>query len=180
MRTGLRHPKQASYDDAIAAEQIKSDHKMTVVLTRGDKFMRPLCMSCSPSCASVCSVGALQKTTLGPVTYDASKYMICRYCMVACPFSVPKYEWSKLVPNFRSALCVPTECPGKADRQRGDLSHWRHQVRRPGRIDRRSAKANSRQPGQLSEPHLTGSRKSAARRCWEKGKRHAQRHVTRW
>ncbi len=68
---------------------------MTVVLTRGDKFMRRLFMNCNdPSCASVCSVGALQKTTLGPVTYDASKCMICRYCMVAYPFSVPKYEWS--------------------------------------------------------------------------------------
>ena len=58
------------YNDAIAAEEIQSDHKMTVVLTRGDKFMRRLCMNCNdPSCASVCPVAALQKTPLGPVSF---------------------------------------------------------------------------------------------------------------
>jgi formate dehydrogenase iron-sulfur subunit len=97
-----------AYDDAIAAEQIQSDHKMTVVLTRGDKFMRRLCMNCNdPSCASVCPVGAIQKTALGPVTYDASKCMGCRYCMVACPFSVPKYEWGKLVPKVQKCTMCP-------------------------------------------------------------------------
>jgi formate dehydrogenase iron-sulfur subunit len=96
------------YNDAIAAEEIQSDHKMTVVLTRGDKFMRRLCMNCSdPSCASVCPVGAIQKTALGPVTYDASKCMGCRYCMVACPFSVPKYEWGKLVPKVQKCTMCP-------------------------------------------------------------------------
>jgi formate dehydrogenase iron-sulfur subunit len=96
------------YDDTIAAEQIQSAHKMTVVLTRGDKFMRRLCMNCEePSCASVCPVGALQKTALGPVTYDASKCMGCRYCMVACPFSVPKYEWGKLVPKVQKCTMCP-------------------------------------------------------------------------
>ena len=81
---------------------------MTVVLTRDDKFMRRLCMNCNdPSCASVCPVGALQKTALGPVTYDASKCMGCRYCMVACPFSVPKYEWGKLVPKVQKCTMCP-------------------------------------------------------------------------
>src|SRR5579864_4756930 len=92
------------YDDGIAAEQIQSAHKMTVVLTRNDKFMRRLCMNCNdPSCASVCPVGAIQKTALGPVTYDASKCMGCRYCMVACPFSVPKYESGK--PTACAEIC---------------------------------------------------------------------------
>ncbi len=96
------------YDDTIAAEEIQSAHKMTVVLTRGDKFMRRLCMNCNdPSCASVCPVGAIQKTALGPVTYDASKCMGCRYCMVACPFSVPKYEWGKLVPKVQKCTMCP-------------------------------------------------------------------------
>jgi formate dehydrogenase iron-sulfur subunit len=67
------------YDDNIAAEQKQSDHKLTVVLTNGEKFMRRLCMNCvDPTCASV-----------------------CRYCMLACPFSVPKYEWGKPLPLVR-------------------------------------------------------------------------------
>jgi len=96
------------YDDGIAAEELQSAHKLTVVLTRGDKFMRRLCMNCQePSCASVCPVGALQKTAIGPVTYDPSKCMGCRYCMVACPFSVPKYEWSKLFPKVQKCTMCP-------------------------------------------------------------------------
>ena len=97
-----------SYDDGIAGEEYQSAHKLTCVLTRGDKFMRRLCMNCEdPSCASVCPVGALKKTALGPVTYDPSKCMGCRYCMVACPFSVPKYEWGKLFPKVQKCVMCP-------------------------------------------------------------------------
>jgi formate dehydrogenase iron-sulfur subunit len=95
------------YNDIIAAEQIQSAHKFTVLLTKSvkneDKFMRRMCMNCEePACVSVCPVGALEKTPLGPVAYDAHKCMGCRYCMAACPFSVPKYEWDNiLTPKIR-------------------------------------------------------------------------------
>ena len=97
------------YTDAVAAEERQSDRKYTVVLTKkGDKFMRRLCMNCQrPACTSVCPVGALKKTALGPVTYDANKCMGCRYCMVACPFSVPKYEWNKLFPKVQKCVMCP-------------------------------------------------------------------------
>jgi formate dehydrogenase iron-sulfur subunit len=99
---------QLPYDDSIAAEEIQSAHKYTAILTRHDKFMRRLCMNCQePACASVCPVGALQKTALGPVTYDSKKCMGCRYCMVACPFSVPKYEWNKLIPKVQKCVMCP-------------------------------------------------------------------------
>jgi formate dehydrogenase iron-sulfur subunit len=107
------------YDDTVAAEQKQSDHKYTVVLTKGEKFMRRLCMNCEdPACASVCPVGALRKTAAGPVTYDADRCMGCRYCMVACPFGVPKYEWSKVLPKVQKCtMCServsqgqPTAC----------------------------------------------------------------------
>src|SRR5262249_5255816 len=81
------------YNDQIAAQTQQSADKFTVVLTKNDKFMRRLCMNCEePACASVCPVAALRKTPQGPVIYEASRCMGCRYCMVACPFGVPKYE----------------------------------------------------------------------------------------
>lgn len=97
------------YTDAIAKEQRTSDHKFTYVSdTHGDKYMRKLCMHClDPTCVSVCPVGALEKTKLGPVTYDESKCMGCRYCMVACPFGVPKYEWTKAIPRVRKCILCP-------------------------------------------------------------------------
>jgi formate dehydrogenase iron-sulfur subunit len=100
------------YDDIVANEG-QSDHKFTVVLTKNDKFMRRLCMNCSdPACASVCPVGALKKTEAGPVTYDENRCMGCRYCMVACPFSVPKYEWSKVLPRVQKCTMCPDRVLG--------------------------------------------------------------------
>jgi len=103
------------YDDSVASEQRQSEHKFTCVLTKGDKFMRRLCMNCQdPACASVCPVGALKKTATGPVTYDADKCMGCRYCMLACPFNVPKYEWNKLAPKVRKCtMCADRVANGK-------------------------------------------------------------------
>ncbi len=103
------------YDDTVAAEERQSDHKYTAVLTKGDKFMRRLCMNCQePACASVCPVGALRKTAAGPVTYDADRCMGCRYCMVACPFGVPKYEWSKVLPKVQKCtMCADRVAAGQ-------------------------------------------------------------------
>ena len=67
--------------------------------------VRRQCMHCiDPSCVSVCPVAALQKTAQGPVVYDESRCIGCRYCMVACPFNIPKYEWSALVPRVRKCI----------------------------------------------------------------------------
>jgi formate dehydrogenase iron-sulfur subunit len=62
-------------------------------------FYKEMCMHCNePACASVCPVGAFRKTAEGPVVYDAKRCIGCRFCMVACPFGIPKYEWSKAFP----------------------------------------------------------------------------------
>jgi formate dehydrogenase iron-sulfur subunit len=85
----------------------------TVVLDKGhDRYLRRMCMHCAdPSCASACPVGAFTKTATGPVVYDSSKCMGCRYCMIACPFGVPRYEWAKPVPVVR-------KCDGCIERQK--------------------------------------------------------------
>jgi len=59
-------------------------------------FVKEQCLHCNdPACASACPVAALVKTKDGPVTYDFDRCIGCRYCMVACPFQIPKYEWSR-------------------------------------------------------------------------------------
>jgi formate dehydrogenase iron-sulfur subunit len=88
---------------------------LTVVEERGDRYVRRMCMSCQdPACASACLVGALKKTGLGPVTYDGSKCIGCRYCIVACPFNVPRYEWTKLVPFVKKCdMCYARQAKGQ-------------------------------------------------------------------
>jgi formate dehydrogenase iron-sulfur subunit len=107
------------YDDDIAKEEVLSAHKLTAVTTHGDKFMRKFCMNCiSPTCASVCPVAALQKSALGPVTYDPTRCIGCRYCMLACPYQVPTYQWNNRLPVVKKCdMCadrvlsgLPTAC----------------------------------------------------------------------
>ena len=57
-----------------------------------------------PACVSVCPVTALQKTELGPVIYDESRCIGCRYCMLACPFGIPKYEWDSPLPKVQKCI----------------------------------------------------------------------------
>lgn len=88
---------------------------LTVVEDHGDRYVRRMCMHCQdPACASACLVGALKKTAAGPVTYDGSKCIGCRYCLVACPFNVPRYEWSKLVPYVKKCdMCAARQAKGQ-------------------------------------------------------------------
>ena len=82
-------------------------------------FVRRMCQHCDdPTCASVCPVGAFTKMAEGPVVYDVEKCIGCRYCMQACPFQVPRYEWSSTYPRVqkcvmcheRLAQGLPTAC----------------------------------------------------------------------
>ena len=66
-------------------------------------FVKIQCMHCQdPSCVSACIVGALTKKDNGTVHYDVSKCIGCRYCMVACPFEIPAYEYyNPITPHVR-------------------------------------------------------------------------------
>jgi formate dehydrogenase iron-sulfur subunit len=92
-----------SYEEPFASQEKLSEHKLTAIRTYSDgHFSRKLCMHCAdPTCASVCPVGAFKKTKLGPVVYDEDKCIGCRYCMLACPFEVPVYEWTHVLPRVR-------------------------------------------------------------------------------
>jgi len=86
--------------------RITNANCLTVVEKKEELFVRRLCMHClEPTCVSVCPVGALHKTEFGAVDYDPSKCIGCRYCMVACPFNIPKYEWNHpFYPKVRKCI----------------------------------------------------------------------------
>jgi len=73
-------------------------------------FVRQLCRHCQdPACVSACIVGALEKTRDGAVTWNINKCIGCRYCMLACPFDVPKYEWQSNNPKVRKCTMCHQE-----------------------------------------------------------------------
>jgi formate dehydrogenase iron-sulfur subunit len=93
------------------------DQTYTYLMDRGnDVYVRRLCMHCEdPSCASACPVAAMHKTAEGPVVYDASKCLGCRYCLLACPFGVPTYEWHSATPKVQKCqMCYARGDKGPA------------------------------------------------------------------
>jgi Fe-S-cluster-containing dehydrogenase component len=71
-------------------------------------YVKRQCMHCvDPACASACMLGSLHKDpNTGVVGYDPTYCVGCRYCQIACPFSVPKFQFSKAVPKIvKCELC---------------------------------------------------------------------------
>ncbi len=94
--------------------------QFTVVKTTSSKDgtqfnYRRMCMHCvEPACASACPVGALHKTANGPVVYDADICLGCRYCVQACAFGVPRFEWFSLTPRVRKcSFCADRLAAGR-------------------------------------------------------------------
>ena len=100
-------------------EQRLSATAYTALEEHDGVFVRRMCQHCeTPTCVSVCPVGALEKTPEGPVIYDVTKCIGCRYCMQACPFQVPRYQWGSTYPRMQKCdFCcdrikqgLPTAC----------------------------------------------------------------------
>ena len=86
----LRRPDEKTFTVVNRYFPGKLDKQNQLVPT----FVKIQCMHCQdPACASACIVGALTKKSNGSVHYDVSKCIGCRYCMVACPFEIPAYEY---------------------------------------------------------------------------------------
>ena len=70
--------------------------------SRGEVFVKRQCMHCEqPACAAACLTRALVKTPEGPVIWRPDKCMGCRFCMISCPFDVPKFEYDSPVPRIQ-------------------------------------------------------------------------------
>jgi Fe-S-cluster-containing dehydrogenase component len=108
------NPPPAESDEVLSKRRETTETAFTVVnRVEGveSRFAKKQCMHCiSPACASACPVRAMNKQAEGPVTYDPSICLGCRYCMIACPFDVPKYEYDSNTPRVR-------KCTFCADRQ---------------------------------------------------------------
>jgi formate dehydrogenase iron-sulfur subunit len=90
-------------------------------------FVKKQCMHCNqPACAAACPTKAMLKTEEGPVIWRADKCMGCRFCMVSCPFEIPKFEYDSNMPKIQKCrmcyerlqegekpACVE-ECPEEA------------------------------------------------------------------
>lgn len=97
---GMDVPRVWDKNDGLSAENWTS-----IIAKPDNHYVRKQCRHClEPACVSVCPVGALQKTDLGPVIYDSGKCMGCRYCMMACPFGIPRYDWDKTVPHVEKCI----------------------------------------------------------------------------
>jgi formate dehydrogenase iron-sulfur subunit len=101
-------PEQARADRATTADGLSANRPLALVQVAPGRFARFSCMHCvDPSCVAACLVGGITKTAEGPVVYDPDKCIGCRYCMLACPFHVPRYEWAETTPFMvKCAMCV--------------------------------------------------------------------------
>jgi len=74
----------------------------------GYAFIKRQCLHCvEPSCVTACPVSALSKDKdTGIVTYNKNACIGCRYCQVACPYNIPKFEWDDPYPEIvKCQLC---------------------------------------------------------------------------
>lgn len=100
----LPDPDKPFDDLSVLDEYRRTDEKAYTVVNRfGDFRGKPLfrkdqCNHClEPACASSCFVGAFTKTPEGAVTWDESVCVGCRYCLTACPFNIPAFEYNEAV-----------------------------------------------------------------------------------
>lgn len=74
------------------------------------------CMHCDhPACVSACIVGAFSKEENGTVLWNTDMCIGCRYCMVACPFQIPAFEYEEaLMPDIKKCdFCFDRTKEGK-------------------------------------------------------------------
>lgn len=102
-----KRTSEAQFSVVQAYENEDSDY--------GFVFVKRQCMHCvQPACTSACLTKAMHKTDEGPVVWTQSKCMGCRYCMVSCPFEMPKFEYDSAAPRIMKCnLCADRVRDGK-------------------------------------------------------------------
>jgi formate dehydrogenase iron-sulfur subunit len=114
----LPEPEQPFADLTVLEKRRRTDAEKFTVVNRYDSagssggiaYRKIQCNHClEPACASACFVEAFKKSKSGAVVYDPSVCVGCRYCMVACPFEIPAYEYDDAVsPEIKKCtMCHP-------------------------------------------------------------------------
>ena len=120
----LPEPDKAFSDLSVLENKRRTTAKAYTVVNRydddasakGPLYSKIQCNHClEPACASVCFVTAFKKTDTGAVTYDESVCVGCRYCMIACPFEIPAYEYDNAFSPkvMKCTMCFPRISKGQ-------------------------------------------------------------------
>ncbi len=106
-------------DSALDHIRDTSDKQWTIVnryeTEKGEVFVKKQCMHCwQPACTAACLTKAMFKTKEGPVYWDGDKCMGCRFCMISCPFEIPKFEYHEWNPKIQKCnMCFERLQEGK-------------------------------------------------------------------
>jgi Fe-S-cluster-containing dehydrogenase component len=99
---GLPKPAQPFNDEGVFNEERKPSASAYTVVNRHENpddpdkpiYRKIQCNHClEPACATACPIHAYTKTPEGAVIYDKDLCFGCRYCMIACPFYMPAYDY---------------------------------------------------------------------------------------
>jgi len=114
----LPAPDKPFEDGSVFEEQRRTNYKAYTIVNRYDNpqdkdkpvYRKIQCNHCKePACATACPIHAYSKTPEGAVHYNPDLCFGCRYCMTACPFSIPTYDYtSALEPRIhKCTMCYP-------------------------------------------------------------------------
>ena len=99
-------------DESVLDNERKTSITQWTLINRydiGDEeiYVKRQCMHCNqPACAAACLTKAMLKTEDGPVIWREDKCMGCRFCMISCPFDIPKFEYDEWNPKIQKCnLC---------------------------------------------------------------------------
>ena len=131
---GCAEANECDEELATSAHARLTTRSLTVLerCESGDRtaYLKVQCMHCvDPACVSACMLGAMQKGADGAVTWNGDLCVGCRYCEIACPFNVPRFEWDTPLPALHKCELCPErrargELPACVERcRRGALSY---------------------------------------------------------
>jgi formate dehydrogenase iron-sulfur subunit len=111
-------PAPAGIPDPATLRNTDEKHRTVInayKTSKGDVYCKKQCMHCNePACTAACLTQAMYKTKEGPVIWRGEKCMGCRYCMVSCPFDVPKFEYHSYNPKIeKCTMCYERLSEGK-------------------------------------------------------------------